>query len=93
VIIVAEIKKEVLSILSTQTFQRILNNDIIRIGELNAAIALLIKAEIPFDVEYSPGTRRLSPAAELTIYINPSTTINFTINFGAAGSFFGGGAQ
>jgi len=62
-----------------------------RIAEFDAIIAILIKTKIPFDVEYSPGTRRVAEAAKLIIYINPTTTLSFTVNFQPGGSIFTSG--
>jgi hypothetical protein len=61
-----------------------------RIAELDAILAILIKTQIPFDVQYSPGTRRVAESAELTIFINPTTTLNFILNFQAGSSIFSG---
>lgn len=61
-----------------------------RIAELDAIVAILIKTQIPFDVLYTPGTRRNAEAAELKIYINPTTTLNFVLNFQAGSSIFSG---
>lgn len=84
--------KEIEFLLASDTFRALLCENAIRITQLNAVIALLIKAGIPFDLEYSPGTRRLAAAANLTIYINPTTTVNFTLSFEEGGSLFGGTA-
>ncbi|MDO7788253.1 hypothetical protein [Desulforamulus aquiferis] len=82
--------KEIEFLLASDTFRALLCTDAIQISQLNAVVVLLIKAGIPFDISYSPGTRRLSAAAELTIFINPTTTLNFTLSFEAGGSIFGG---
>lgn len=82
------INRELLTILSTDVFRKIANNELIRVRQLNAAITLLIRARIPFDLTFSPGTRRAASAADLTIYVNPTTTINFTIAFETGGSIF-----
>lgn len=84
------ISAEIIQILSTSIFKKIINNDLLTIKQINAATTLLIKAGIPFDLSFSPGTRREATAAELTIYINPTTTLNFTISFEGGGSIFGG---
>lgn len=86
----SDFDKDFMSILSTGVFKNIVNSDALTIAQLNAAITLLIQAAIPFDVQFTPGTRRIAAAATLTVYINPSTTINFTINFGESGSIFTG---
>ncbi len=82
--------KELESILKAEAFTKILNSDFARISEINAILALLIEANIPFDLEFSPGTRREAAALSLTIYINPTTTINFIIPLQAGGSIFSG---
>ncbi len=76
----ATFEKEFLSLLSTDIFKKILSSSNLQLAQLNAVQALLIKARIPYDLRYSPGTRRASPGIDLSIYINPSTTLNFTIS-------------
>ncbi|CCO07897.1 hypothetical protein [Desulforamulus hydrothermalis] len=82
--------KEINVLLAHDTFKALFSSDALKVTQLNAVIALLIKLGIPFDLEFSPGTRRLAAAAELVIYINPSTTLNFTISFEAGATVFGG---
>ena len=76
-----DFNKDLLALLSTDVFKSLLNSDEIEIAKLNAAIALLIKTKIPFDVTFTPGTRRALSSATLTVYINPATSIKFTITF------------
>jgi hypothetical protein len=85
-----DISKELSTILASEAFNNLANSKNLKIVEFDAIIALLIKLKIPFDVEYSPGTRRLAESAELTIFINPTTTINFVISFQAGSSLFTG---
>jgi hypothetical protein len=85
----AELSHDIMKLLSTEIFKQLLNSDAIQINKLNTALTLLIQGGIPFDLEFSPGTRRDAPAAELTIYINPTTTIQFTISFEAGSTIFG----
>ncbi len=82
--------KEFQVLLASQTFQAFLNASAIKLNQLFAVQALLIKAGIPFDLSFSPGTRRLATGADLTIFINPTTTLNFVINFEPGGSIFEG---
>jgi hypothetical protein len=84
------INKELSTILASEAFTNLVNSKNLKIVEFDAILALLIKLRIPFDVEYSPGTRRLAESAELSIFINPSTTLNFIINFEAGNSIFTG---
>ncbi|MDK2933853.1 MAG: hypothetical protein PWP27_1663 [Clostridiales bacterium] len=81
-------QKEIIEILSSGLFKEIVTNKAIQIGQLNAMIALLIQAKIPFDLSFSPGDQRLAAQAELVIHINPVTTINFTIAFQPGGGLY-----
>ena len=73
--------EQITALLSTTVFQNILKNDILKIDQLNAIIALLIQSNIPFNLLYTSATRQASASASLTIYINPSTSLEFTISF------------
>jgi hypothetical protein len=68
-------------LLATDVFKNLLVNDLLNTSRLNAAIALLIKARIPFDVSFTPGTRRAQPQAVLKVHINPNTAISFSLQF------------
>lgn len=72
---------ELLKILKSEIFLNLMKADKIKITELNAAISLLIKCNIGFDVVFTPGTTRDFPEAILTVYINPNTDIDFTFQF------------
>ncbi|MBS4537435.1 hypothetical protein GOQ27_03115 [Clostridium sp. D2Q-11] len=80
------LEEDVIKILATSTFQKIANNDVIKIAQLNATVSLLIKKGIPFDIEFSPGTRRIATQAILTIYIKPTTQLTFIISFDEGGT-------
>lgn len=73
--------KDFFTILKSETFLCLIKADKIKIAELNAAIALLIKCNIDFDVVFTSGTNREDPEATLTVYINPNTNIDFTFEF------------
>lgn len=81
--------KSLESLLSLDIIKTLLRVNTMEVSRFNTVIALLIKAGIPFDVEFNPGTRRTVSAAQLTIYINPTTTLVFTFEFeeGAIPSF------
>ena len=83
-------KKEIEFILASDAFKSIIDADVIKLCQLNAVLALLIKACIPFDVSFDPGTRREAAAIELVIFINPSTTLNFVLNLEPGASVFSG---
>lgn len=74
-------KNEVLDILSTGLFKRIIAGETIKIAEINAAIAILIKADIAFDMFFAPSGPRVAKELSLVIYITPSVTIRILIQF------------
>lgn len=74
-------KKSLESILALDIIRTLIRADTIEVSRLNTAVALLIKAGVPFDLEFSPGTRRTASEATLKIYINPTTTLSFTFQF------------
>ncbi len=84
----ATFEKELLAILATDVFKSILGNQLLPLAKINAAITLLVKVGIPFDLLYSTGTRRISPGFELVIYISPTTTLKFNISVGGGETLF-----
>lgn len=73
----ANLIKELEILLALEALKEIINSSTIKIAQLNAAIALLIKANIPFDVEFESGTRREQAQVRLIIYVNPCTQLKF----------------
>lgn len=86
-----QFKEEILTILATGILNQLGKCDKLRITQLNAFVSFLIKAGSPFDLEFSPGTRRIASSAQITIYINSTTTISRKIAFEAGGTAFGKG--
>ncbi|KAB3533220.1 hypothetical protein [Alkaliphilus serpentinus] len=84
----ANYQKEVLTLLASDVFTQLLTSKNLQIAQLNAAISLLIKSRIPFNLEYSPGTRRLAASAQLKIFITPSINLDFIISIGEGGGVF-----
>lgn len=82
--------KDIIALLSSQAFCNLANSRNIKIAELDAIIALLIKAKVSFDISFTPGTGRIAEAAELSIFLNPATTLNFTLNLQSGSSLLSG---
>jgi len=82
------INKELFNLLSADIFKKVLNNDVFQITQFNLLITLLIKTGIPFDIGFSPATHRFAASAAITIIINPTTTLQFTIKFEQGQSIF-----
>lgn len=75
------INNEIMQVLSNGLFKRIIAGEVIQIAEINAAITLLIKTNISFDLAFTSGDRRIAKEAILRIYITPATSIRITIQF------------
>ncbi|QXM05601.1 hypothetical protein [Crassaminicella indica] len=78
--------KDIATLLASKAFCRFANADTMKLAEVNAAITLLIKANIDFDLQFISGTRRHAPKITLIINITPSSTITFTINLEPSGN-------
>ncbi len=76
------------SFFASEIFTKFLSKNTLKIAEITTLLQILIKKEIPFDIVYSPGTRRKSPLIEFTIYINPTTKIDFLISLDSSPSTF-----
>lgn len=73
--------KDLQTLLAVDIIRSILDCNVIKIKQLNAVIAILIQANIDFDLSFTSGTRRSSPQATLTIFITPTLTIQFALVF------------
>jgi len=81
--------RELETILGADLFKILINNDVMKLAQLQAVIGLLIKSCIDFDLIFTTGTRRTETALELTVYLSPTTTILFVISLEAGGCIFG----
>ncbi|TCT16157.1 hypothetical protein EDC18_102173 [Natranaerovirga pectinivora] len=72
---------KLLSLLATAAFQKAINGELVNQELLLTAQAALLKAQIPYDVNYSPGTQRIAPFATLLIFITPIWSVRIVFNF------------
>jgi hypothetical protein len=75
-------------ILLLEGIKVLLSGDNVGLAQIDAAIALLVKMNIPFDLLFSPGGRRLARSFELVIYINPKATVHLVISLQGGASLF-----
>lgn len=68
-------------ILKNEVFLGLLNSNKIKIAELNAAIALLVKCNIGFDITFKPATTIDYGIVELNIFIRPRTALTLFFEF------------
>ena len=72
---------DVMKILSMEAFSKFVAGGIVQVAEINTAVNLLIAANIPFNLTFSPSNRLFAKQVELTVYITPTITIAFSIQF------------
>lgn len=79
---------QIMALFSWDLFRQIANNDQVSIYKFNLFTTMLINNDIPFDVSYVSGNRKDSPALQLTIHVNPTTTMVFVIALGPGATTF-----
>lgn len=84
-----DISKEIEVLLTSEVFKALRTADVIQLQQLFAVQSLLIKLGLPFNITFSPSTKREAAAAELTVFLSPTVTIRFVFSFEAGGSIFG----
>ncbi|MCL2363342.1 MAG: hypothetical protein FWC71_01615 [Defluviitaleaceae bacterium] len=76
------------SVLSGTLFRKVLNNEQITLFEFNFITSVLINSNIPFDTSFASGTRKDAASLQLTIHINPSTTLVLVVSLEPGASVF-----
>lgn len=73
-------KQNILELLKTELFLRLCQSDKITIPEIDAIVAILIKANIDFNLSFSSATRVSLKSVDITIYINPISKLTFSFD-------------
>ncbi|KXZ39925.1 hypothetical protein SAMN05661008_00853 [Alkalithermobacter thermoalcaliphilus JW-YL-7 = DSM 7308] len=76
----SNLNKDLEVLLGSELFKLLFNCDGIKFCHLNIIINLLVKANIPFSLTFSQGTRTSSKALYLKINITPNVTLSFSIS-------------
>ena len=76
------------SLLSGALFRKVLSNEPISLFEYNFLIGQLINNNIPFDTAFVSGTRKNPASLQLTIHLNPTTTLVFVVALEPGSSVF-----
>lgn len=72
---------DVMKILSMEAFSKFIAGGVVQAAEINVAVNILLGANIPFDLIFSPSNRRFAKQVLLVIYITPAITIEISIQF------------
>ncbi|MCL2578383.1 MAG: hypothetical protein FWE27_10140 [Defluviitaleaceae bacterium] len=75
-------------LLSGTLFKKIFNNEQLTLFEYNVLMGLLINNNIPFDTAFVSGTRKNPASLQLTIHVNPTTTLVLVITLEPGSSVF-----
>ena len=65
-----------------------INSEPLSILKFNLLTNMLVNSNIPFDVSFDSGTRKEAAALQLTVHINPSTTLVFVVQLEPGASAF-----
>ncbi len=70
---------QISALFSIDLFRQLLNGNL-SFCKLSILTSLLMQYGIPYNVDYDPGNRKDAAAIQLSIFINPTTTMVFTIS-------------
>jgi hypothetical protein len=79
---------QIMSLLSVDIFRQVLCGEPITMCKFNILTSLLISAGVSYDVSFVAGTRKEAPAIQLTIHINPTSTLVFAVPLGLGSTVF-----
>ena len=79
---------QIMSLLSWDICRQIAAGESITPIKFNMLCSMLISANIPYDVSFVPGNRKTAPALQLTIHINPTSTLALVCQLAPGASVF-----
>lgn len=74
---------KILKILSSDPFNCVKSDKVIKAVEINAIVLMLVAANIPFDINFSPSNKKFAKQIRLKIFISSSIVMNFNFQFEA----------
>ena len=84
----AILDKQIMALFSWEIFQQIASGQSVNMYKFNLFTAMLISQNIPFEVSFDSGSRKDAPAIQLTIHINPVSTMVFVISLAPGSNAF-----
>jgi hypothetical protein len=70
---------QLLSLFSWDVFRQMAARQAIPLCKFNLITNMLVDNNIPFEVSFSPGTRKAAAALQLTVHINPTSTMVYVV--------------
>jgi len=80
--------KQLATLFSFDAFQRMAKNEQLNQYQINMIFNSLMTLDIPFDVSFVSGTRKGAQSLQLTIHLNPSSTLVYVITLEPGASVF-----
>lgn len=71
---------DISKILANEFIQSVLTKDSVKLCEVNSLMQLLIKWNIPFQINFTERSRSIASSITITITLSPSTNIQHLIN-------------
>lgn len=71
---------QIMTLFSWDIFRQMANNQVIPLYKFNLITNMLVDNGIPFDVSFTPGTRKEAAALQITIHINPTSTLVYVVS-------------
>ena len=79
---------QLMTLLSLDIFRQMACSQPISAFQLNMIMGMLVEKGIPFDLSFDSGNGKTAPSFQLTVHINPTTTLVFVINLTPGASAF-----
>ena len=79
---------QISALFSLDTFRRMAHNQAISLYQFSSIMQLLVNGNIPFDISYAASTRKAAAALQLTVHINPTSTMVFVVALEPGASVF-----
>ena len=79
---------QITALFSWDTFRRMAHNQPISLYQFSLAMQALVNNSIPFDISFTSGNRKAAAALQLTIHVNPTSTMVFVVALEPGASAF-----
>ena len=79
---------QITALFSWDVFRRMAHNQPVTLYQFSAVMQMLVCRDIPFDISFTSGTRKAAAALQLTIHVNPTSTMVFVVALEPGASAF-----
>ena len=79
---------QITTLFSWETFRRMAQNQPVSLYQFSLAMQMLVSNNIPFDISFTSGNRKAAAALQLTLHVNPTSTMVFVVALEPGASVF-----